>query len=279
MRLKSALEILPRLYGPNGYLRAAGYLFVIGHMRSYSSLLAHILGSHPNIVGYAEMHQKYRNVLDLLELTRKVERTCDKPCAGRYVLDKILHPQALDGRVLGREDVRVVAIAREPEATIASILAIRAGGIDSIEGALAYYVERMHTLAGLCERRDGDIAYVDGESLLESTDQSLQSLSTYLRIRALRSEYSTFRFTGVPKYGDPSQWIKAGRVVKRRAPLPSLQLSASQARRLSAAYESMRRTMRSAARVAIFRERSATAGTGEIFGVDRGAGASARPAK
>src|SRR5688572_25028043 len=90
MRLKSALEILPRLYGSNGYLHAAGYLFVIGHMRSYSSLLAHILGSHPRIVGYAEMHQKYRTVLDLLELSRKVERTCDKGCAGRYVLDKIL---------------------------------------------------------------------------------------------------------------------------------------------------------------------------------------------
>ena len=254
MRLRSALEILPRLYGPNGYLRAAGYLFVVGHMRSYSSLLAHILGSHSRIVGYAEMHQKYRNVLDLLELTRKVERSCDKSCAGRYVLDKILHPQALEERVLRRRDVLVIAIAREPEASISSILALRSGGIDSIERAIAYYVERMQTLMRVSELRDGDVAYLDGESILEDTDRSLRELSAHLGIEpALRSEYSTFPFTGVPKYGDPSEWIKAGRVVKRRAPLPRPQLSASQAQRLSHAYESMRSFMRRNARLALVR--------------------------
>ena len=96
MRLRSALEILPRLYGANSYLRTAGYLFVVGHMRSYSSLLAHILGSHPRIVGYAEMHQKYRNVLDLLELTRKVERTCDK--SGVVTHDTTRAPFAISAR-------------------------------------------------------------------------------------------------------------------------------------------------------------------------------------
>jgi hypothetical protein len=254
MRLKSALEILPRLYGPNGYLRAAGYLFVVGHMRSYSSLLTHILGSHSRIVGYAEMHQKYRNVLDLLELTRKVERSCDKSCAGRYVLDKILHPQVLEERVLCRKDVRVIAIAREPEASIASILAIRAGGIDSIESASTYYEERMEALVRVTEARNGDVAYVDGEALLDDTDRSLRTLSDHLHIEpALRSEYSTFRFTGVPKYGDPSEWIRAGRVVKRRAPLPRLQLTEAQARRLSQCYESMRTFMRLNARMAMAR--------------------------
>ena len=254
MRLSSALEILPRLYGPNSYLRAAGYLFVIGHMRSYSSLLAHILGSHPRIVGYAEMHQKYRNVLDLLELTRKVERSCDKGCAGRYVLDKILHPQALEERVLRRKDVRVIAIVREPEASIASILAIRAGGIDSIESAIAYYEERMGTLVRVAEARNGDVAYVDGETLLDDTNRSLRLLSAHLGIEpALHSEYSTFRFTGVPKYGDPSEWIKAGRVVRRRAALSRLQLTGAQVGRLSQSYESMRTFMRRNARVAMVR--------------------------
>ena len=255
MRLKSALEILPRLYGANGYLRSAGYLLVVGHMRSHSSLLTHILGSHPRIVGYAEMHQKYRNVLDLLDLTRKVERTCDKSCAGRYVLDKILHPQVLEERVLCRSDVQVVVLAREPEATVSSILAIRAGGIDSIDEAVGYYEERMRTLRRVSEIRDGDVAYMDGESILESTDLALRKLSTHLAIEPLRAEYSTFRFTGVPKYGDPSEWIKAGRVVRRRSPLPHLQLSSSQARRLADAYELMRGFMKRTARSAILQER------------------------
>jgi len=252
MRLKSALEMLPRLYGAKSYLRAAGYLFVVGHMRSYSSLLAHILGSHPAIVGYAEMHQKYRNVLDLLELTRKVERSCNKPFAGRYVLDKILHPQVLADRVLRRKDVQVIAIAREPEATVSSILAIRCGGIDSIDAAIDYYVNRMKALVRISEVRDGNVAYVDGESIVGNTGPSLRALSAQLQLEPpLRSEYSIFRLTGAPKYGDPSEWIRAGRVVRQRAPLPPLHISSAQARRMSHAYEFMRTFMMRNARVAI----------------------------
>ena len=251
MRLKSALEHLPRL---THYLRAAGYLFVVGHMRSYSSLLAHILGSHPAIVGYAEMHQKYRNVLDLLELSGKVERSCDKSCAGRYVLDKILHPQVLADRVLRRKDVQVIAIAREPVASVSSILAIRCGGIDSIDAAIDYYVERMKALVRISEVRDGNVAYVDGESIVENPGPSLGALSAHLELDpALRPEYSIFRLTGVPKYGDPSEWIKAGRVVRRRTPLPRLPISSAQARRMSHAYEFMRSFMIRNARVAIAR--------------------------
>jgi len=39
-----------------------------------------------------------------------------------------------------------------------SILAIRAGGIDSIESAIAYYEERMETLVRVTEARNGDVA-------------------------------------------------------------------------------------------------------------------------
>src|SRR5262245_13075611 len=39
-------------------------LFVLSHMRSYSSLLSHVLGSHPEIDGYCETHLRYRSGLD-----------------------------------------------------------------------------------------------------------------------------------------------------------------------------------------------------------------------
>jgi hypothetical protein len=42
------------------------YLFVISHMRSRSSLLSHILGSHPQVIGYSELHQSYQRWSDLL---------------------------------------------------------------------------------------------------------------------------------------------------------------------------------------------------------------------
>jgi hypothetical protein len=112
----------------------------------------------------------------------------------------------------------------------------------------------MEVLVRVSEARNGDVAYVDGETLLDDTDRSLRALSAHLEIEpGLQSEYSTFRSTGVPKYGDPSEWIKAGRVVRRRAALPRLQLTQAQARRLSRSYESMRAFMRRNVRVAMVR--------------------------
>jgi len=254
VRLKTALAIFPKLWGAEGYLRTSGYLFVVGHMRSYSSLLAHILGSHPRIAGYAEMHQKYRNWLDLLELNRKVERSGEKICAGKYVLDKILHPQVLAPRVLRRSDLRLVAIARDPRATLASILRIRAGGVDRVESAVEYYVGRMASLVRIAEVRRGDLLYLDGELLVERTAETLARLSEHLRLAPpLSGEYSTFRFTGAPKYGDPSEWIRSGRVVDERTPLPKIELTGSQAGRAYAAYERMRAHMSSHARTALIR--------------------------
>jgi len=260
VRLKTALAIFPRLWGANGYLRTAGYIFVVGHMRSYSSLLTHILGSHPRIAGYAEAHQKYRNRLDLLELNRKVERTCDKNCAGRYVLDKILHPQVLAPSVLARANLKLIAIARDPVASLASILRIRAGGFDRTESAVQYYIERMAALVRIAAIRRGDLLYLDGEALVERTDDTLAWLSLHLELApVLRGEYSTFRFTGMPKYGDPSEWIRSGRVVKDRTPLPQIDLSPAQLARIQSAYEHMRRFMRSHARTVLLRSADSVA--------------------
>ena len=71
--------------------RARRNLFVLGHMRSYSSLLCHILGSHPQVDGYCETHIKYRTWLDLLRLRSRVVQLTGEPLRGRYILDKVLH--------------------------------------------------------------------------------------------------------------------------------------------------------------------------------------------
>jgi hypothetical protein len=55
---------------------ARRHLFLLGHMRSYSSVLSHILGSHPQIDGYCETHIKYRTRLDLWRLHHRVRQLC-----------------------------------------------------------------------------------------------------------------------------------------------------------------------------------------------------------
>ena len=45
-------------------------IFLLSHMRAYSSLIGHILGSHPHINGYYEMHLSYSGMADLDEQLR-----------------------------------------------------------------------------------------------------------------------------------------------------------------------------------------------------------------
>jgi hypothetical protein len=45
-------------------------IFLLSHMRAYTSLAGHILGSHPQINGYYEMHISYE---DASALDRQLE--------------------------------------------------------------------------------------------------------------------------------------------------------------------------------------------------------------
>lgn len=47
------------------------YLFVMGHMRSRSSLLTHILLSHPTMLGLGESNAIYESNLKLLYMKSK----------------------------------------------------------------------------------------------------------------------------------------------------------------------------------------------------------------
>src|SRR5215469_2188157 len=98
------------------------YLFVLGHMRSYSSLLCHILGSHRQIDGYCETHIKYRTRWDLWRLRSRVVRLTGEPLHGRYVLDKMLHNYPLAASILRSRYTRWIVLLRRPLPTVQSIV-------------------------------------------------------------------------------------------------------------------------------------------------------------
>jgi hypothetical protein len=50
------------------------YLMLLAHARSYSTLLCHILGSHPQICGYSEAMIPYETAVDLIRLNCAVFR-------------------------------------------------------------------------------------------------------------------------------------------------------------------------------------------------------------
>jgi hypothetical protein len=204
--------------GRNLAPRARGYIFVISHMRSFSSLLCHILGSHPEIAGYAEMHQSYDGRSDLHQLSRKVQDATEMPIEGRYVLDKMLHgDQYIAPAVLGRPDVKALFLVRSADATLKSILNLThsfGAAYINPEDAGHYYVTRLLELEHYSALLGRNALFVDAESLLGDTQAVLDGLSRWLELgEPLSASYRTFRFTGAKGYGDPSEHIKAGRVI------------------------------------------------------------------
>ena len=104
-------------------MRSRGYILLISHMRSQWTLLAHILGGHPEIDGDSGLHGSYESALELREMTRQVEAATGRRRRGRYALDKLLHNGGrVDASILRRDDVKVVLLIRNPVDTIPSIV-------------------------------------------------------------------------------------------------------------------------------------------------------------
>lgn len=197
-----------------------GYIFVASHMRSFSSLLCHILGSHGEISGYAETHQSYLGRIDLQELKRRVQETTGEMVSGKYVLDKILHNEIhIAPSVLTRADVKVLFLVRKAEDTMRSILnmthTLGYTWLTKPQEVLDYYVNRLQRIENYSAQLQSNALFVEAEKLIDDTDAVLNGLSRWLDLEEpLTANYRTFKFTGAAGYGDPSPTILTGQLIK-----------------------------------------------------------------
>jgi len=207
---------------PKAFFCARDYLFVIGHMRSYSSLLCHILGSHPEISGYSEMHQHYYNAVDLAQLRHRVYLANDKQLKGRFVLDKLVDGHKIAGNVLRRPDVHCLFLIRNAEDTLKSIVhmgktMIDYGWYQDIAQVAAYYAKQLEKIQCYAKQTIGTAVFLEAERIVETPSQTLTALTEVLGLtEPLREDYSIFAQTGVPGHCDPSDNIKTGKVVPGR---------------------------------------------------------------
>jgi hypothetical protein len=231
--------------------RSRRYLFILSHMRSYTSLLCHILNSNPDVTGYVELHRPYRNRRDLFDLEICVSRTAGRP-EGRYALDKVLHNNApIAPALLGRDDVFTVYMIREPEQTIRSTVAMvrRKGGPqqdwkhDPAKVA-RYYVRRLQVLTEMAEVDPARSVFFDAERLVDDTVTILDGLSRFLQLATpLTDRYETFSLTGEPGFGDPGRFIGAGQVVRERSEYDSIEIPAKPLSRALDAYAAARASL------------------------------------
>ena len=199
-------------------------IFLLSHMRAYTSLAGHILGSHPRINGYYEMHLGYEDAAALdrqLEAFRHDEAL--KP-GSRYLFDKLLHNDyALKPERLGRADIKILVALAEPAHTIRSIVYLFRQKPDpdlyaSPVAAANYYIERVRALAGFCRTTDWPYSYFDAELLQRAPERLLPRLTAWLELDSPLSErYEVFSQTGKARRGDTSERVRSGRIDRARS--------------------------------------------------------------
>jgi hypothetical protein len=193
-------------------------------MRAYTSLAGHILGSHPQINGYYEMHLGYEEPAALdrqLELYRQGDAI--KP-GSRYLFDKLLHNDyALKPGRLGAADIRILVSLAEPEHTIKSIVHLFRQKPDpdlyaSPVQAAQYYVARVRAIADLCCATDRPYFYFDAELWQRAPEKLLPRLTQWLELDSPLSErYEVFGHTGKARRGDTSARARSGRIDRVRS--------------------------------------------------------------
>jgi hypothetical protein len=224
--LRRATFLLYRLYAlPDRLLHRPENLLIFSHMRSGSSLLSHLLFSHPDVCGYGENHSIYSEPADLDALTGKVmwvRRRLPGTLRERYVMDKILHNIHLDLPTLApllRGRVRVIFLVREPRASISSM--IKTFGYEEW-WARDYYVERLAFLARTAEALSGwdgkfRPVFVNYDQILHQTDAVFALIEDQLDFaQPLQQHYDVIPETGKATIGDTSANIRSGTIVRDR---------------------------------------------------------------
>jgi hypothetical protein len=213
-------------------------------MRSYSSVLSHILGSHSQIDGYCETHTKYRTYFDLWKLRHRVRKLTGEPLTGDYVFDKVLHDYPMSRSVLDSSRTRAIVLVRRPRETIRSI--IEMGLTHSpiawhrdFELVARYYETRLAGLLRLTEALRGRVVFLEAEALMSNAREVLDQLGVFLELHSpLQTEYRRFAHTGELGFGDPSKAILAGRItVTARDSRTAVSVPRPLAARLQNAYD------------------------------------------
>lgn len=204
-----------------------GAVFILGHMRSGSTLLLHLLMSSPEVLAAGERNTVYSTSKDLHRLARDCFIVQRRPFGRvRYVADQLNHDHLMpDPRLLLHPMVQPVLLARAPGPSIGSMVRTFGPlyGDWPPERAAEYYVQRVHTLTEYAVRLQAAgrrFTFLSYEALTADPGQALAPLRQQLDLlRALSGRYTAARFTG--QRGDPSDRIAAGEVrADAGAPVP-----------------------------------------------------------
>ena len=225
-------------------------IYLLSHMRAYSSLIGHILGSHPQINGYYEMHLSYSSLADPDEQLRLYMQTEKLKPGSIYLFDKLLHNDyALDTRILAGTDYRILISIRSAENSLKSIIHLFQGKptvepYAEPDQATEYYIQRLKSLADFSQENPGQYCYFDAELITTDSQNLLQTLTRWCELTPpLTDRYQTFSLTGQARAGDSSGLINSGKIEASENDYPGIRLDAQLLSRAEQAYAEYRGVM------------------------------------
>ncbi len=213
-----AKKCLIPIYAAQKLIRPTKFLFVVGHMRSGSTLLTHILNSNPDISGYGETHTPYETSEDVDRLVYEVLPTLRKVRLTTYVMDKVLNDYLQCKEIFHRADCYFLFLIRDPVSSIRSMMrqfptwfsdtAIDRNTLQL--RATERYNDRLemirsHTMEVGDESRTVFLTY---DQLLYDTTRVFNLIEQVLELQVpLRENYNLTRTSGSHFIGDTSKHI------------------------------------------------------------------------
>lgn len=222
-------------------------IFLLSHMRANTSLLGHLMGSHPQIEGYYEMHIGYFGWKSLWRQKALYFSNHQAKPQSRFMFDKVLHDGhhvSLD--LLRRSDTRTLMMLRAPEQSIKSLMVLYRQRRPELpeataEGATRYYVERLNSLGAMAAQLGPSYFYLDAECLVTDTGPTLAAMADWLGLDSpIPTEYSTFSKTGRGDAGDDSSRLKSGKVSTEKRDYSDVEVPESLMDEARAAYATQR---------------------------------------
>lgn len=225
-------------------------LLLLSHMRANTSLAGHIIGSHPKIDGYYEMHIGYYSWKSFVRQRLIYSKEHQLKSGGNYMFDKVLHNEHfVSPELLNTRGTKTLLSIRRPETTIPSILKLYAKvnpkhEFASLDGAINYYLRRLERLT-ICSQNLKDYCYFDAEELRQNTEQCLTHISNYLELKLpLEQEFKTQKLTGAARVGDSSGNLNAGRVKKATSDYTAFDWNKEKLALLTEKYQNAKLSMR-----------------------------------
>jgi hypothetical protein len=242
--------LLPNVHKSAAIIVPKKHIFLLSHMRAYTSLFGHIMGSNPAICGYYEMHIGYYSWKSpIRQKLLYFQQESTKP-GFSYMFDKILHNEhSVSLNVLNSSRARSIFCLRQPKDVIPSILKLYARidpahEFNSEAFATHYYIKRLAVLEAIAESLEQEFFYFDSDSLKLQSDECLGNLGDWLQLRTpLSTTYALQQHTSRERYGDSSEALRAGHIRREASHYQDWSPQADLLQSANNAYREARSTM------------------------------------